>query len=136
MAGEVTARLQQLGRRIEYWRLTRRKRGPMPAELWDEAVALAQSLGVCPVSRALRIGYESLQQRVAMAPGPGRRPSPGGAGSGFLELSGAELVGMAPPDSVATVEVVAADGARLTIRCSRSIAVDVAAVVESFRRRT
>ena len=59
------ARLEQLRGRIEHWRRTRTKHGPMPEALWDEAALLARGLGVCPVSRALGIGYESLQERVA-----------------------------------------------------------------------
>jgi hypothetical protein len=126
----TTERLQQLRERIERWRRTRRKHGPMPSDLWDEAAALARSLGVCPVSRALRVGYESLQQRAAAA-----RPSPAPSRGEFVELSGAQFVGMAAPGSSASIEVIAADGARLAIRLPADLALDVAALVASFRRQ-
>jgi hypothetical protein len=126
----ATERLQQLRERIERWRLTRRKHGPMPTELWDEAAALARSLGVCPVSRALHVGYESLQQRATAA-----RRSGSTSRGGFLELSGAQLVSPPSPNGGTTVEVLSADGARLTIRLPTGEMLDVAALVAAFRRR-
>lgn len=128
--GQGAERLQQLRRRIEHWRATRRKHGPMSADLWDEATSLARSLGVCPVSRALGVGYGSLQQRV-LAGRSAVRTAP--SKPRFLELSGAQLVGT--PAAGATIEIVAGDGARLTIKLRAGSALDIAAVVQSFRRR-
>jgi hypothetical protein len=130
-------RLQQLRKRIEQWRLIRRKHGPMPGTLWDEAASLARSLGVSPVSRALGVGYASLQQRVrggsesrsASAEAPA-------SASGFVEFHRTQLLGAPTADSSACgalVEVVASDGARLTIRLPASSALDVAGLVATFR---
>jgi hypothetical protein len=122
-------RLQQLRRRIDHWRAARRKHGPMPADLWDEATTLARRFGASHVSRALGVGYEPLQQRVQT----GRaevisKPSV----TGFLELSGAQLAGTTVGGAM--VELVGCDGARMTITLPAGSVVDVAAVVQAFRR--
>lgn len=128
-------RLQQLRKRIEQWRLTRRKHGPMPGTLWDEAASLARSLGVSPVSRALGVGYASLQQRVRGGSESRSAEAPASA-SGFVEFHCTQLLGAPTADSSACgalVEVVASDGARLTIRLPASSALDVAGLVATFR---
>jgi len=127
-------RLKQLRQSIEQWRRTRRKRGPMPAVLWEEAAALAGDLGVCPVSRALRVGYDSLQKRVQRRsePAAAATATAAGAAIGFIELSGAQL-GVSSAASGAVVEVSAADGARLSIRLPSASALDVVALVRAFR---
>jgi hypothetical protein len=109
----------------------------MPDALWDEAASLARSLGVCPVSRALGIGYSSLQQRARQAIQV-RPAAPAAARiSGFVELSGAQLLGApaAPGASGAVVEVAAGDGARLTVRLPAGSTLDVAALVVAFQGR-
>jgi len=45
----VPEEIQALSRRIERWRRTRARRAPMPAELWDAAVAAARTHGVSAV---------------------------------------------------------------------------------------
>ena len=131
MAIEVSTngqQLQRLRRRIEDWRLTRGKLGRMPEELWAEAASLACRHGVASVARALNVGYQSLQQRAA-----GRRGCGGAARSvsaGFVELSGAELTGVAAAGVGTVIEVASVDGARLTVRLAGPF--DVAATVRAF----
>ena len=45
------------------WRQRRRHREAIPENLWRLVVPLAQSHGVSPVARALRLNYLALQQR-------------------------------------------------------------------------
>ena len=124
------ARLEQLRGRIEHWRRTRTKHGPMPEALWDEAALLARGLGVCPVSRALGIGYESLQERVADTPPAALARSASAGAVRFVELSGAQV---GSPMGGTVVELQSADGLRLTIRLSPGTAVDLAAVIGALR---
>ena len=86
-------RLARAAERVERWRRTRAKQSPMPAHLWAEAVALARVVGVHPVKIALRLNYESLRQRLALAGrgSPDNRSKPQATAS-FVELSGAQLL--------------------------------------------
>jgi hypothetical protein len=137
MANDTHAaeRLKQLHQRIEQWRLTRRQHGPMPGELWDEATALARSLGVSQVARALGLGYTSLQQRVRGGSELRAVATPASA-SGFVEIHRTLLLGAPTAGSSqaeALVEVVAGDGARLTLRLPAHLALDVAGLIAAFR---
>jgi hypothetical protein len=131
--------LEGLRGRIEGWRQTRPKSWPMPEELWNEASAAAKRLGAGRVARALGLNYEALKQRViSSGPGPRRRGTrrqrqPEGAQ--FIELSGFPGLGQVSTRDEAVVEVVAADGTRLTIRVLGAN-VNVAALVNAFRGRS
>jgi len=107
--------------------MLRQKLSPMPADLWAEAAALARALGVSHVAHALGLGFEALQQR-ARARGEGS--------TGFVEVSGAQLVAAASAaDGVRgpVIEVAAGDGARLTIRLPTGSTLDVGRLVDAFR---
>lgn len=108
-----TARMEQVGRRIEHWRETRAKRGRMPERLWEAAVALAREHGVYATSQGLRLNYDSLRARVRE-----RRPqrrSPKARGAAFVELGPALPLGPASPAGP-VVELTGADGQKLTLR--------------------
>ncbi len=56
----------QLGSaRFTKWRRTRRRGTPIPVELWELAVELAQRHRVSRTSQALPVGYYALQKLVA-----------------------------------------------------------------------
>jgi hypothetical protein len=125
-------RLALVAERIERWRRTRGKQRPMPAPLWDEAVSLAQQLGVHPVKAALGLNYESLKQRLALSRPV--KPEPSGAAASFVELSGVQWLGAASSAGDA-VELSDTAGSRLTVRLAAGSTLDVARLVEAFRRR-
>jgi hypothetical protein len=102
----------------------------MPAELWEEAAVVARELGVRPVQRALRLNYESLRRRTEEA-----SPRRGGeAGGEFVELSGAQLLGL-PVAAGPVIEVSDQDGIRLTVRLGAGSTLDVVGLMEAFRGR-
>ena len=69
---------------VETWRRTREKRGPMPEELWSEAVVLAKEHGTCRIARAVGIDYASLRGRLQRS---GTAPTRQDESSGsFVEL--------------------------------------------------
>jgi len=135
--------LKDLHRRIEAWRRTQPGTRPMPEELWKEATGFARKLGVCRVSRALRVNYGGLKRRVMardLAAVDGRRSqrTPTVARRDFVELSGLPAFGVlneAAAGSDAVVEVAAPDGTRLTIRVKGATSPSVAAWVSAFRGR-
>jgi len=135
--------LKGLQRRIEAWRRTQPGTRPMPEELWKEASGFAQELGICRVSRALRVNYGGLKRRVlagGLAAVASRRSerTPTVERPDFIELSGLPAFGAlseATAGSDAVVEVVAPDGTRLTIRVKGATNPNVAAWVSAFRAR-
>jgi len=121
--------VNRLRNRIERWRRTRHKRSPMPAELWKEAVSLARTHGVYQIASELRLGYESLRKRVAVAPEDGRDGT-----CGFVEVEGAQLVG-AFESARTTVEFLDSDGAKMVIRLSGHEELNVVGLAEVFWKR-
>jgi len=127
--GGAARRVERVRKRIDRWRGSRKRCSPMPERLWDEASLLARELGVHAVKCALGLNYDSLKKRVGRVRehGRGARQAPG-----FVALSGAQLLG---PGSGALVEVADADGGRLTVQLGTGSELDVAGLVEAFRRR-
>jgi hypothetical protein len=124
--------------RIEGWRQTRPKSRPMPEELWQEASAAAKSLGTGRVARALGLNYEALKQRVISTGSRRRRGGTGSEaqpeGTEFIELSGFPALGQSTARDEMVVEMVAADGTRLTIRV-KGTSPNVSALINAFRGR-
>ena len=55
-------RLEGVRRRLDRWRRTRRSpRSPIPAPIWESAVALAGHHGLYRTARALRLDYGALK---------------------------------------------------------------------------
>ena len=122
----LPAEVESTRKGIERWRATREKRTRMPDELWEAAAAVAREHGVWAVSRALRVNYESLKQRVD------RSSKAEAAIAGFVELESAHLIGRAE-GSRTVLELSSADGAKLLVRLEGHDALDVPALVAAFR---
>jgi hypothetical protein len=131
--GQATdaARLARLREDIERWRRTRAKLGPMPGHLWAAAATLARRLGVHPVKSALGLNYAVLRSHVAG--GDEVAASASSPPARFVELSGAQVLGV-PAATGAVVEVSDAHGAQLTVHLVAGTVLDVARLVEAFRR--
>jgi hypothetical protein len=135
------AQAQQAGRRIngrdlrtriDAWRRERRRRGPMPEELWTDAVALAREQTVYGASRTLGVDYGTLKGRVAEAQGHDAQRQQA-AHVGFVELV-PPLPAVPAMTGGTVIELSAADGARLTVRLPAGEGLDVAALVRAFQR--
>lgn len=131
--------IEGLRDRIEGWRQNAPKSRAMPEELWTEASAAAKRLGACRVARALGLNYDTLKQRVLagdanQSRGAACEGSVGPTGTQFIELTGFPAVSHTAAGDEVVIEVLASDGARLTIRLKRAD-VDVAGLVKAFRRR-
>ncbi len=130
----VPTEMNEVARRIERWRTTRKKRSPMPERLWDAAVALAQVHGIYAVSRTVRVSYESLKSRVLSA-GVGESAAPRHAGTPFVELEPARLPIGALQPSGPVVEVSIPSGEKLAIRLTAGGELDVVALAAAFWSR-
>ena len=125
----AAGRVERVRKQIDRWRCRRKRCSPMPERLWGEASLLARELGVHRIKCALGLNYESLKKRVGKV---GERGSAGARAPSFVELRGAQLLG---PARGAVVEVSDADGGRLTVQLGTGSELDVAGLVEAFRRR-
>jgi hypothetical protein len=130
------AEIAGLHGRIEAWRQMRPKSRPMPEELWREASAAAKRLGAGRVARALGLKYETLKQRVISGDpsggGVGRKKAPGK--TEFVELCEFPVPRLSAGRDEMVVEIVAADGTRLTIRV-KGASPNISALIEAFRGR-
>lgn len=131
----------ELRERIEEWRRTRARRCQMPADLWDGAVSLARVHGPYQVSRALGVHYGALKSRlegVKSTPSKKRSDS-----AGFIEVPSVWLGGgngpasasSGTPESSATLELTARNGARMTIRVRGVEGLDLVEVAAGLWRR-
>ena len=83
----LPADLEKTRRRFEQWRQVRKVHTPIPESLWAAAVKLAGRYGVSRTARTLRVGYYSLQERVARATACSAGSSPMVREAKFLELA-------------------------------------------------
>ncbi len=127
----------QLGSaRFTKWRRTRRRGTPIPVELWELAVELAQRHRVSRTSQALPVGYYALQKLVADcgqssedAKGfPAVDSSPVTPSPKFVELPAATWG--APIECL--VEFEKPGGAKLRIQVRSSQLPDLSAVSRAF----
>jgi hypothetical protein len=91
--GGLPAKLEAVRRRFDRWRKAHRPRSRIPDTLWDVAVRTAGTDGIHPTTRALRLDYYSLKERLeqhAAAEAESAERSTAGA---FLELAGPSSVG-------------------------------------------
>jgi hypothetical protein len=124
--GEVIERLRA---RIEAWRSSEHRGRRMPEELWQEAGAAAQTLGVCPVSRALGLGYQTLKRRAYPSESSKVVSHPR-----FIEVAGfASFNGVGTGEAI--VETISADGTRLTVRLKESSPA-LLSVIQALRGRS
>ena len=117
---DAESRLSNAKERIGRWRAQYGGRGKaIPAELWAEAVAIADKHGVGRTARALKLNYRRLDERVAevsRAPEPADRPT-------FIELP--SLPPMAPPAERAVIRWYGCNGERLRIEVTGTSSAEV-----------
>ncbi len=122
----VEKRLEAARREIQDWRAGRVKLGPMPKQLWAEAVKLAGEVSVARAARELELDHGGLSKRVSpkRLSGLGRST----ASSEFVEVSKAPPVARAMS---AVIELTSAAGNRLTVRLSEPV--DVGQLMSQFQ---
>jgi len=136
-AGQVMVvdRVAEVRQRVSDWRSTRPKLEPMPVELWAAAVSLAREHGLYRIARALRVDYGTLKHRLETS-AAAAVASDGRASSGAFAVMTLPLPAPpALPQAIAEVELLEADGSRLSIRLPGAVDLDVASVVSAFRMR-
>jgi len=100
--------LEIVRNQFESWRKRRRCRSRIPEALWEAAVGLCREYSICDVSRALRLNYHGLKNRVTWA--KEKKPADGGRPDfGFVRLN----FGAPMPPSECLVEMESPSGARM-----------------------
>lgn len=122
--------IEGLRARIQEWRGSKGKGRAMPEELWEEAAAAAQLLGVGRVAEVLNLSYDRLKRRAGLA--DAKRAAVGR--SDFIELPNLSAPFASHLADEAVVEVLATDGAKLSVRV-RARNLDMSALVNAFRSR-
>jgi hypothetical protein len=124
--GETTSRdIQRLRGEIVAWRRERYERAPLPAHLWAQAVAVAQSVGVNRARIALGLSHHGLQSHVERA----------AAAPEFVEVSGAEVLAAGPSVAGGTSIEISGRDMHVVVRLGSDKALDVAALVAAVRGR-
>jgi hypothetical protein len=105
--------LIRLRRQLDGWRKSQPGRARLPADVWEEAAALARTHGVSRVSRTLRLSFHKLQRwgQAPASPPPGP-PAP----SGFIELP--PLASPGSNEGGCVVELCDGGQAGMTVRLS------------------
>lgn len=124
----IPARLDSTRRRFERWRRTRKVRSPIPESLWAAAVKLADTYGVHPTAKMLRLNYYALKKRLKET--SARRPAMPAPASAttFVEL--ASPARMHVPECI--LELEDAEGAKMRIQIKGIQAPDLAALSRSL----
>jgi hypothetical protein len=141
------AGLPGLQRQFQAWRARKGPGEAIPPNLWAGAAVLARRYGASRIALALGLDSHKLKQmslgrwpvrgskRVGAQRGMQGKPSVAeiGTGTRFIELK-APAIASAPREGEAVVEVLAADGARITLRLADSSPA-LPAVITALRGR-
>jgi hypothetical protein len=121
------ARLEEVRRRFERWRRTRKALSRIPDPLWAAAVEVAGVAGISRAAKTLRVNHHALKKRIAEAAAIPVHPGEG-PGATFVEL--------APPTRTGscqcTLELEDACGAKMRVHLQSAEAPDLAALSRSF----
>lgn len=138
MAGRTkvawAAELAEGAARFANWRRRREAGTRIPAALWELAVELARRHGVSRTSQALRVGYYSLQERVAASVSTSVVPTAGAAmvtptkSPAFVELTPAPFAAACE----CAIEFEKPCGAKLRVQVRGPQLPDLAALGRAF----
>lgn len=126
-ADNIPGDLEQLRRRFEEARSTKKLRARLPEPLWAAAAELAKRYGVHPTARALRLDYMGLRKRVENQAAPKRKRA-AAAPPNFMEFvaPGAQAV------TNCTMEVESAQGGKLRLELKAVATTELANLIRAF----
>jgi hypothetical protein len=131
----LPAGLEGVRRRFERWRGAHKARGRIPDRLWAAAVRAAGTCGLHRTSKALRLDYYSLKERVEQRSTAAPDLAERAATATFLELAPRTDHGFAAVPASAcdcTVEWENAAGAKMRVHLKGVATPDLAALSRSF----
>lgn len=121
--------LEEVRHRFETWRRGKKHGSRIPKSLWKAAVEVCAEHGVFRVSKALRVNYNDLKQRVVGTGQMEKMPTP--LKAGFVELS----MGLRTQSVLCSVEIESEAYGKLKMSFSRDFdPVELARVFFGARR--
>ena len=118
----VSTKLKEVQRRVERWRERGGGKGTrMPEDLWQAAAEVARVEGLYSTSRALRVEYRRLKQRVTSTVASTKSSS-------FVELGMSQLCGVCKT----VVEVCGREGDRMRVEVTGTPTVDIVGLTQTF----
>ncbi len=125
--------LVRVQRALAAWRLRRRHREAIPERLWRWIVPAAQTHGISPVARALRVNYTTLKER-SLAGAKGVGDPAGNPPSRFIEVPVVAPTAL-PISSPWVIELEDRQGAKLTLRLAQAESTTVLELAQGLWRR-
>ena len=120
----ASAQLKAVQRRVERWRSRGGGKGTrMPEDLWQAAAEVARVEGLYSTSRALRVEYSRLKQRVTSTVATSTKSS------SFVELGMSQLCGAC---SKTVVEICGSEGDRMRVEVTGTPTVDIVGLTQTF----
>lgn len=77
--------LEEVREHFEEWRRTRKRRGPIPAQLWKAAESLTKKYTLHEITKTLRLNYQKFNERVQRK--EGEKDDPHLTRAQFLEFT-------------------------------------------------
>jgi hypothetical protein len=115
--------LDDVRKKFEHWRKTRKRRRPIPKELWDDAVALSKRHSINTIAKVLCLNYTTLKSRIHGIQSKKKPPPPDPA---FVELD----FGVSTSECI--VEMEKKGGAKMRMRFRGSTDFDPLTLSKAF----
>ena len=127
-AKQITSRptLEEILKRFESWRKTRRPRTPIPEDLWQAAICLCENNSIYEISKALHLSYTKLKERVSLSKAIASSESP--SHPGFVELD----FGQSNPVMECVIEMEEKNGCKTRMSVKGSAGCDLLELVRTF----
>jgi hypothetical protein len=117
------SRIEEVCHQFDEWRKSRTKRTPIPEPLWEAAVSLVPEHSVCQVSKALRLDFKVLRERV--------RQRDSRSSLSFIEVDAQQLL----CGGECIVEMEHRDGARMRMRFHGNTPAELFEIAKAFWSR-
>jgi hypothetical protein len=101
--------LEEVQELFEKWRKQRKRRGPIPTELWKAATSLTKEYSIYTIAKYLHLNFKELKKQV----GRSNDAAEGAAPVNFIELNTISPHGV----SECLIEMEKSDGAKMKICC-------------------
>ncbi len=125
---QLTKATEDLSRQLSAWRETHRPPSPIPPELWEKAVKLAEEQGLCETARALRLDYGALKKRLGVCTSAALAPAGAPSEVQFVEW----LPPLSNNIAGCVMDVESSSGGRLRVEMGNVTPSGLASILREF----